>query len=45
MNNKKFKELIIVNNQSYKDKRGYFKEVLIEKKNKKKISISSNVVL
>ena len=36
MNNKKFKELIIVNNQSYKDKRGYFKEVLIEKKIKKR---------
>ena len=34
--NKKFKELIIVNNKSYKDKRGYFMEVLLEKKLKKR---------
>jgi len=32
MNKKKFKKLIIVNNQCYKDKRGYFKEILLEKK-------------
>ena len=34
--NKKNKELIIVHNQSYKDKRGYFKEILLEKNIKKK---------
>ena len=34
--NNKNKELIIVNNQSYKDKRGYFKEILLEKKIKEK---------
>ena len=33
---KKNKELIIVHNQSYKDKRGYFKEILLEKNIKKK---------
>ena len=33
---KKNRELIIVHNQSYKDKRGYFKEILLEKKIKKK---------
>ena len=33
--NKKNKELIIVHNQSYKDKRGYFKEILLEKNIKK----------
>ena len=32
MNKKKIKKLIIVNNQCYKDKRGYFKEILLEKK-------------
>ena len=34
--NNKTKELVIVNNQSYKDKRGYFKEILLEKKIKEK---------
>ena len=34
---KKNRELIIVHNQSYKDKRGYFKEILLEKKIKKKV--------
>ena len=34
--NNKTKELVIVNNQSYKDKRGYFKEILVEKKIKKR---------
>ena len=34
--NNKNKELIIFNNQSYKDKRGYFKEILLEKKIKEK---------
>ena len=36
--------LVFVKNKSYKDKRGYFKELLREKKIKKKISISSNVI-
>ena len=31
----KFKDLFIFQNKSYKDKRGYFKEILIEKKSKK----------
>ena len=35
--------LVFVKNKSYKDKRGYFKELLIEKKLKKKISFFSNV--
>ena len=34
--NNKNKELIIVHNQSYKDKRGYFKEILLEKNIKQK---------
>ncbi len=34
--NNKIKELLIVNNQSYKDKRGYFKEILLEKKIKER---------
>ena len=33
---KNFKYLRVVNNMSFKDKRGYFKELLIEKKIKKK---------
>jgi len=33
---KNFKNLRVVNNMSFKDKRGYFKELLIEKKIKKK---------
>ena len=32
----KFKDLFIFQNKSYKDKRGYFKEILIEKKIKKR---------
>ena len=32
----KFKDLIIVNNKSFKDNRGYFKELLLEKNLKKK---------
>ena len=32
----KFKDLIIINNTSFKDKRGYFKELLKEKKIKKR---------
>ena len=32
----KFKDLILVNNKSFKDSRGYFKELLLEKKLKKK---------
>lgn len=32
----KFKDLILVNNKSYKDSRGYFKELLLEKNLKKK---------
>ncbi len=32
----KFKDLVIVNNTSFKDKRGYFKELLKEKKLKKR---------
>jgi dTDP-4-dehydrorhamnose 3,5-epimerase len=32
----KFKDLFVVNNKSHKDKRGYFKELLSEKKIKKK---------
>ena len=32
----KFKDLFIFKNKSYRDKRGYFKEILIEKKIKKK---------
>ena len=31
----KFKDLFIINNKSHKDKRGYFKELLAEKKIKK----------
>ena len=34
--NNKIKGLLIVNNQSYKDKRGYFKEILLEKKIKQR---------
>ena len=34
--NKNFKNLKVINNMSFKDKRGYFKELLIEKKIKKK---------
>ena len=33
---KKIKDLIFVNNKSFKDKRGYFKELLKEKDLKKK---------
>ena len=33
---KKIKDLIFVNNKSYKDKRGYFKELLKEKDLKKR---------
>ncbi len=32
----KFKDLVIINNTSFKDKRGYFKELLKEKKLKKR---------
>lgn len=32
----KFKDLILVNNRSFKDNRGYFKELLLEKNLKKK---------
>ena len=32
----KFKDLIIINNKSFKDRRGYFKELLLEKNLKKK---------
>ena len=32
----KFKDLVILNNTSFKDKRGYFKELLREKKLKKR---------
>ena len=32
----KFKDLILVNNKSFKDNRGYFKELLLEKNLKKK---------
>lgn len=32
----KFKDLILINNKSFKDKRGYFKELLLEKNLKKK---------
>ena len=32
----KFKELVLFQNNSFKDKRGYFKEILLEKKIKKK---------
>ena len=32
----KFKDLVIINNTSFKDKRGYFKELLKEKKIKKR---------
>ena len=32
----KFKDLILVNNKSFKDSRGYFKELLLEKNLKKK---------
>ena len=39
----KFKDLILVNNRSFKDKRGYFKELLLEKNLKKKISFFSYV--
>ena len=38
----KFKDLILVNNKSFKDNRGYFKELLLEK-NLKKISLFSYV--
>ena len=31
-----FKDLVIINNTSFKDKRGYFKELLREKKLKKR---------
>ena len=31
----KFKDLLIISNTSFKDKRGYFKELLKEKKLKK----------
>ena len=34
--NKNFKNLKVINNMSFKDKRGYFKELLIERKIKKK---------
>ena len=40
----KFKDLVIIKNTSFRDKRGYFKELLREKKLKKKISISSDVI-
>ena len=33
---KKFKDLFTIKNQSFKDKRGYFKEILVEKKLKKR---------
>lgn len=32
----KFKDLILINNKSFKDRRGYFKELLLEKNLKKK---------
>ena len=32
----KFKDLILINNKSFKDSRGYFKELLLEKNLKKK---------
>ena len=31
INKTKFKELLIINNKSFKDKRGYFKEIIREK--------------
>ena len=33
---KKIKDLIFVNNKAFKDKRGYFKELLLERNLKKK---------
>ena len=39
-----FKDLILVQNTSYKDKRGFFKELLKEKDLKKKIPIYSYVI-
>jgi len=37
MRKTKFKDLFIINNNSFKDKRGYFKEIIREKKIKKKL--------
>ena len=41
----KIKDLVIYNKKTFKDKRGYFKELLKEKKLKKKISFLGNVFL
>ena len=37
MRKTKFKDLFIIHNKSFKDKRGYFKEIIREKKIKKKL--------
>ena len=39
----KFKDLILINNKSFKDRRGYFKELLLEKNLKKKFPFFSYV--
>ena len=38
-----FKDLLIIEGISFKDKRGYLRELLIEKKIKKKIQISNYI--
>ena len=38
-----FKDLLVIQNTLFKDKRGYLKELLKERELKKKISIYSNV--
>ena len=40
----KFKDLFIFQNKSFKDKRGNFKELIKEKKNKKKVTFYSDVL-
>ena len=40
----KFKDLFIFKNKSFKDKRGYFKELIRENQLKKKITVCSYVV-
>ena len=41
----KFKDLLVFKNKSFKDKRGYFKELLREQQIKKKLPFYSNVLL
>ena len=40
----KFDGLILVKNKKFNDSRGYFKELIIEKKYQREISISCHVI-